>query len=219
MNKAFFEHKLFIFDLDGTLLDSSNDVIDSINEVLAHFDKPKGSDDAIRYSIGGELDLIFKSALKDERGFDFDLAEAMFIKAYHKNCANRSELFPFAYELLAHLKSQNKHIALFTTKETKDTAKVLEHHNIADMFEFVVARQEVSKPKPDPEGLYTILNHFSHVDIEDAILIGDTYYDLLSGHHADVKTMIVTHGFDKEVLNHPQQPSLVVDGFKTLLHD
>lgn len=219
MSKQFFDHKLFIFDLDGTLLDSSNDVIDSINEVLAHFNKPKGSDHAIRYSIGGELDLIFKSALEDETGFDFDLAEEMFISTYHKNCANRSELFPYVRDLLSHLKSQNKHIALFTTKQTNDTMKVLEHHNIMDMFDIVVARQEVEKPKPHPEGLHTILKHFSHLNPSDAIMIGDTYYDLLSGHNADLKTLIVTHGFDRDVLKHPQQPTMVVNGFHELLND
>jgi phosphoglycolate phosphatase len=217
MSKSFYDHELFVFDLDGTLLDSSPDVIDSINEVLDFFNKPKGSDDAIRYSIGGELDKIFSSALEDTTGFDFDLAEEMFISTYHRNCANKSTFFPHATELLTRLKSQNKHIALFTTKQTKDVVKVLEHLNMTDMFEIIVARQEVEIPKPHPEGLHIILDYFSTIKPEDAIMIGDTYYDLAVGHNALMNTMIIKHGYDRNVLNHAQQPTWVINDFKELL--
>lgn len=217
MKKHFYDHELFVFDLDGTLLDSSPDVIDSINEVLNHFNKPKGSDDAIRHSIGGELDKIFLSALEDASDFDMDLAEELFIPTYHKRCANRSVFFPNATKLLKHLKQQNKRIALFTTKENKDTMKVLEHLDMLDMFEMIVARQDVEQPKPHPEGLHKILEHFSLENPKDVIMIGDTYYDLAAGHNAQVNTMIVKHGYDKNVLNHKQQPTWVIHNFSELL--
>lgn len=219
MSKNFFDYELFIFDLDGTLLDSSLDVIDSINEVLNHFDKPKGSDDAIRFSIGGELEKIFSSALDSDADFDFAAAEELFITTYHNNCANKASLFPNATELLNELKKQNKRIALFTTKENKDTIKVLEHLNIKHMFEIIVARQDVDQAKPHPEGLHKILKHFPSINPNDAIMIGDTYYDLAAGHYAQLDTMIVKHGYDRNVLNHPQQPTRVISNYSEVLEE
>lgn len=219
MTQSFYDYQLYVFDLDGTLLDSSPDVVDSINEVLEHFGKPKGSDQAIRYSIGGEMDKIFSSALEDTTGFDMDLAIETFIEIYHKNCANKSTFFPHATELLTKLKKMNKHIALFTTKDNKDTNKVLEHLGMKDMFEVIVARQDVQEPKPHPEGLHKVLEYFPKVSKEDVIMIGDTYYDLMSGTQAKVDTLIVQHGYDLNVLNHDVKPTRYIKDFKELLEN
>ncbi len=164
--------KLVAFDCDGVLFDSRQANIAFYNGILAHFDRPALSPEAVDYihshTVAESLEHIFQGYLDLEavvrfaRGFDYSPFIAMMVEEPHLR------------EFLRFLR-QNWFTALATNRTTT-TQAVLMHHGLTDDFDMVVSAQDVSRPKPHPESFERILEHFK-LTPQDAIYIGDSRVD------------------------------------------
>jgi phosphoglycolate phosphatase len=164
--------KLVAFDCDGVLFDSQQANIAFYNTILAHFDRPPLSSEAVDYihshTVGESLEHIFKgyldlaAVLDFVRSFDYRPFIPMMLEEPHLR------------EFLQFLRP-GCYLALATNRTTT-TRAVLTYHGLADDFDLVVSAQDVSRPKPHPEAFVRILEHF-RLSPREAIYIGDSRVD------------------------------------------
>lgn len=164
--------KLVAFDCDGVLFDSQQANIAFYNAILAHFDRPPLSPEAVDYihshTVGESLTHIFTgypdlSAVLDfARSLDYRPFISMMVEEPHLR------------EFLQFLRP-GCYLALATNRTTT-TRAVLTYHGLADDFDLVVSAQDVSRPKPHPESFVRILSHF-RLSPREAIYIGDSRVD------------------------------------------
>jgi len=164
--------KLVAFDCDGVLFDSQQANIAFYNAILAHFDRPPLSPEAVDYihshTVVESLEHLFKGYLDLEavlhfaRSVDYSPFIPMMLEE------------PFLREFLQFLRP-GCYLALATNRTTT-TQAVLTYHGLANDFDLVVSAQDVSRPKPHPESFVRILEHFRLSPLE-AIYIGDSRVD------------------------------------------
>jgi phosphoglycolate phosphatase len=164
--------KLVAFDCDGVLFDSQGANIAFYNAILAHFDRPPLSPEAVDYihshTVGESLEHIFAgyldltAVLDFARSFDYSPFIPMMLEEPHLR------------EFLQFLRP-GCYLALATNRTTT-TQAVLTYHGLADDFDMVVSAKDVSCPKPHPESFVRILEHFRLSPLE-AIYIGDSRVD------------------------------------------
>lgn len=174
MNTKF---KGFIFDMDGTIIDSKID----FKALYQHFNLPAGH---------GILEYI--SSLTDEE----QINKAQEVLHHHEmQGALLSEPIDHAFEFLNFLNSEKIPTALFTRNSKKVTEKTLEIHNLK--FDICLTRDDV-KAKPDPEGLIKIQTHWNYT-ADQILYVGDYKYDLWAGLAAKMPTALYLNesaGFD-----------------------
>jgi phosphoglycolate phosphatase len=164
--------KLVAFDCDGVLFDSQQANIAFYNAILAHFDRPPLSPEAVDFihshTVGESLQHIFKgyadlaAVFQFARSFDYHPFIAMMVEEPHLR------------EFLQFLRP-GCYLALATNRTTT-TQAVLTYHGLADDFDLVVSAQDVSRPKPHPESFVRILEHF-RLSPREALYIGDSRVD------------------------------------------
>lgn len=175
--------RLWVFDLDGTLVDSRFDLVSAVNATLAHRGLAALPEDIVVSHIGdGAEDLIRRSLeaagmpgpeIRD--GF----ADTMrwFLDYYGEHCLDRTVLYPGALELLDDLAARGRPLAVLTNKPEKPTLKILEHLGILARFRAVVPGDGPLGRKPDPTGLAYILRNVN-ASPQESVLVGDSLQDL-----------------------------------------
>lgn len=215
--KNFITNDCFVFDLDGTIVDTSPDIVDSVRYVLKLLNLPYRPYEAIRDSIGGGAFEILRRNVPDEYHEQLNSIVEIFKNHYDRNCTNKSFLYPNVVELLEMLKTNKKKIAIYTFKTRDATNKILLDYDIDQYFDAVVTKDDVTKPKPDPEGIYRIMDILNYHTKEKIIMIGDTQFDVLTGKNANVHTLGVTFGYDPNLIDYDIQADFYIDNYDELL--
>jgi phosphoglycolate phosphatase len=211
------DNSVFIFDLDGTLVDTSPDIIDSVKYTLALLVLPEKSDQQIKESIGGGAKAILEKNIPPENIDSLDLAIELFKTHYDQNCSNKSYLYPNVFLILSYLKAKGKKLAVYTFKTKSATYKVLKDYKIFDFFDCIVTKDDVQQPKPHPEGIYKILTFFDYQSHDNIVMIGDTTFDIETGKNAMVNTIAVTYGYEPSIKNSKVQADLYIDDFADII--
>ncbi|MGE6379061.1 pyrophosphatase PpaX [Peribacillus muralis] len=172
-----------LFDLDGTLINTNELIIASFTETLNHFCPGRFKREDIIPFIGPTLTDTFSSI--DPKRVKEMIA---FYRAYNwKNHDALVTQFDGVYETVQTLKQAGYKLAVVTTKKRDVVEKGLRLSNLEPFFEVVVTLDEVENAKPDPEPLVKALTQLGSVP-EEAIMIGDSYHDILGGKNAGAKT-------------------------------
>jgi len=181
----------WLFDLDGTLVDSSAGVVRAFHAAQAAFDESPAEAERIRNSIGYPLTATVArlSRVPYERFYPVFLEEAM------SSMHHLSALLPGARELLECLAGDGKLLALVTSKQSDNARRILSHLGVEHHFAAVVGSESVSRPKPDPEPVRFALTQLRATPAE-ALMVGDTQNDIRAAHAAHVPTIAVTGGVD-----------------------
>ncbi len=198
--------RLYIFDLDGTLLDTRRDLTTAVNEMLAVFGvKPKSLDEVVGYVGDGIRRLVERSMGVNSP--DLERAEELFREAYEAHLVDATVPYPGVVETLQML--DRSHKAVFTNKSHRLSVRLLEELGILHFFSVVVGGDSVKEKKPFPEGIEHILEK-TGTRTEDAVMIGDNKNDVLSAQKAGIASVFVTYGFSR--LEHvlPHNPDYVI---------
>jgi phosphoglycolate phosphatase len=201
---------LIIFDLDGVLINSFDDLADALNLTLKQMGLKTHTYEEIKKFFWKASEAFFLDALGGKENFSLYYEE--FIDRYYKNhfnnCLNKTRLFPGVKEVLEHYSS--KKLAVATNKNNILTEKILRELGVIDYFHAVVCPESVSKPKPDPEMIELLLEK-AGVAHERAVIIGDSRSDILTGKNAGIATVGATYGFGdrQELLD--EGPDFVID--------
>ena len=213
MNKKI---KCILIDLDGTIINSGPDLIDSLNFVLRNQNIKPVERSIIGSLVGGGAKAMIIRAyqnLKLKPPLNMDSLVEDFLEFYFDNCSKRSFLYPDVFNTLKVLKSKFK-IALCTNKKQFITEKILMDFKIKDFFDCVLGSDSKIKLKPDTEMLEYCLNECNVVP-EQAVMIGDSNNDIIPAKTLGMKSIYVTYGYGK--IENSIKPDYVIDSFNKVL--
>jgi haloacid dehalogenase superfamily, subfamily IA, variant 1 with third motif having Dx(3-4)D or Dx(3-4)E len=210
------QYETYIFDLDGTLLDTLDDLAAAVNYTLRTYGMPEHSRDDIRRFVGNGVRMLMTRAVPNgEQNPQFEEVFSTFRMYYMQHSLDTTHPYDGVPEMLAALKQRGCRLAVVSNKFDKAT-KELCRHFFADTIEVAVGEHEAEgihkKPAPD-----TVIEALSQLDVgrENAVYVGDSDVDLETAHNACLPCISVLWGFrDKEFLlahgaktfiNHPNE--------------
>ncbi len=183
---------IILFDLDGTLIDSTEAILESFHNSFKIHNYPAPQDKDIKALIGYPLDVMYSNlGVKEAEVWNF---VETYKRHYREISTQKTYLLESAREAVI-LASEFARIGIVTTKTGKYSQVLMEHFNLMEYFEVLIGREHVQKPKPDAE---PILNALELLDTQDRDIwmIGDTKLDLVSAKNAGVNSIGVLTGYD-----------------------
>lgn len=187
-----FKAELIIFDLDGTLIDSSEDIAWAVNMTLRQIGFEGLSYQAIKERIGWGVKMLLEKVLPEEKQDLLEEARSIFMGHYSGHLLVKSKLYPGVMDVLNHFKNQK--LAVATNKPFNLTEKILDGLNISGYFKKVVGGDGVQNKKPAPEAIEIILREL-RVSPENSVFVGDSKIDIEAGKKAGIITIGAAYGF------------------------
>jgi phosphoglycolate phosphatase len=201
--------RLVVFDLDGTLIDSSRDLASAVNRALrrAAPGAPSLDEDVVRSFVGsGARILITRSVAAAGLERSVDEVLPLFLEEYRRGLLDATRLYPGTEDALERLR--DRPLAVLTNKPGDMSRAILDGLGVAGRFFRIYGAGDIDARKPDPAGLKRIAEE-AGVDVQAAVMVGDSGIDVLTGRAAGALTAGVTYGFDAESFrDHP--PDLLV---------
>lgn len=198
-----------IFDLDGTLLNTLDDLCDSVNFTMRRFGRQERTLDEVRCFVGSGLRELMRKCLgKTSADEETDMFLAVFKEHYAENLNNKTAPYNGIPALLAKLKDNNIKIGIVSNKADAALKKLCAlYFPEADT---AAGEKEGVLRKPSPDGVFAALKDMS-ADIASAVYVGDSEVDIMTARNARLPVISVTWGFrDKEVLK-KLNPDYMVD--------
>lgn len=210
--KRFSGVKAFVFDLDGTLIDSKLDLVLSMNATLVHLGRQPLEHEQIASYVGGGVPLLMKRALGDG-GSEEEIEKGIvhFLDYYRAHMLDNTVLYPGVRECLDALRGRS--LAVLTNKPVKFSQAIIAGLNMSDYFRFVYGGNSFEKKKPDPIGLHTLLRDFE-VAPRDLLMVGDSEVDIQTARNAGTLACGVTYGLGRMGPQCP--PDLLLDSLADL---
>lgn len=190
----------YIFDLDGTLLSSLDDLAASTNYALRWAGMPERTLEEVRMFVGNGVKLLMERAIPDGlHNPRFEEVYAKFREHYLMHNLDRTRPYDGVLELLAELKRRGKKLAIVSNKfyaATQDLA----HHFFADTIEVAIGERENIRKKPAPDTVLEALRQLG-ASKDGAVYIGDSDVDVMTAKNSGLPCISVLWGFrDKEFL-------------------
>jgi len=194
--------KVIIFDLDGTLIDSSPDLALAINHMLSTIKKETFSLDEIHHWVGNGAQTLVKRALSgsaqiasniDEK--EFEDALDIFLKFYAKNLAVQTITYPHVLSTLAKLKTYGYKLVIVTNKPFDFVAPILKALKLEEYFEFHLGGDSLKEKKPNPAPLLYVCEKLN-VTVDECVMIGDSKNDILAAQACGMKSIGLTYGYN-----------------------
>lgn len=189
-----------IFDLDGTLSDSIHSMKYCGDRALAEFGYGPFSVEQYKYFVGDGAANLVKRALAaggDRDGIHFEEAFARYKEYFARDCMYQVKPYDGIRELLTALKQKGLYLAVLSNKPHQETLRVIETLFGKDCFDIVQGQMDGVPIKPDPAGVFRILDRFQ-TKPEECLYLGDTSTDMKTGKVAGVFTVGVLWGFRKK---------------------
>ena len=193
-------YQLAIFDLDGTLLDTLEDLADSVNYVMRFFEYPERSLAEVRNFVGnGIRKLVEKSAPEGTAEEEVDRMLATFIVYYKEHCADKTKPYAGIWELLKQLREKGVKLAVVSNKADAAVKVLCEQYFPGIFHESVGERAGIAR-KPAPDTVYEVLKNL-RIEKANAVYIGDSEVDVQTACNAEMACIAVDWGFrDAKVL-------------------
>ncbi len=207
--------KLFIFDLDGTLINAYPAIVESMNYTLRRMNHPEAESERIIRSVGLGNDGLMKKFFSDQ---EVPEARQIYREHHRDNLIGKISLLPGALALLRNLKAKGKLLAVASNRPAETAALLIKILEIEVYFDRVLTGEEVAQPKPAPDILIALLDYFQ-VSREEAVYVGDMDIDAETGAAAGVKTVIVVTGSSTREEIETARPDLILDSLKDFPED
>jgi phosphoglycolate phosphatase len=187
--------RAIIFDLDGTLIDSKLDLVNSVNAMLRATHREEMPVEVVAGYIGHGAPRLIASVLgttstEGERATALDI----FLEHYEKHSLDATRPYPGVEEALASL---NGHpMAVLTNKPTVPSLQILQGLGLAKYFQRIYGGDSFANKKPDPRGAQFTLQELGAVP-EESAMVGDSDVDIQTARNAGMRAIAVQYGFGK----------------------
>jgi phosphoglycolate phosphatase len=193
-NTPITQKSVILFDLDGTLIDSTEAILDSFRESFAEMGGSYPGDEAVKALVGHPLTEMYRSyGVPEER-------VATYVDCYKRHYRQvhtlKTLLLPGAREAVE-LAASFARLGVVTTKTGKYSRELLEHFGLMERFEVLIGSEDVTRHKPHPEPLQVALKRME-TGPERAWMIGDTCLDMEAARAAGVRPAGVCCGYGSE---------------------
>ena len=188
------QYKAVLFDLDGTLLNTLEDLWISVNTVMRRFGEPEHSRDAVRHCVGNGVRTLMRRAVpggEDNPRFEEELAAQ--IAYYRGHGKEHTAPYDGIEEMLASLRAKGLSVAILSNKE-EVAAKELSDHYFRGRYDLVMGNTKERPRKPDPTIIRAALAEFGTSPAE-ALYVGDSETDAETAENAGVDYVLVAWGF------------------------
>ncbi len=210
--------RLVVFDLDGTLIDSSQDLCNSINATLAHFGKPELPDAVIATYIGDGASMLVRRAFGDPEGDKHDqeyvdAALLFFLDFYRVHKLDFTRVYPGVLQALEHIQIAHPdlHMACLTNKPIRPSEEICHELGLSTFFFRIYGGNSFHIKKPDPHGLLTLIAEASArnassgapqptITPEETVMVGDSAVDVLTARNCGARSIGCTFGLAPQSL-------------------
>lgn len=183
-----------IFDLDGTLLNTLDDLADSVNAALRKNRLPERTTDEVRRFVGnGVLNLMRRAIPNGEDNPKFEQTYADFRAYYAQHCTDKTAPYPGIMALLAELSAQGYKLAVVSNKFDAAVKKLNEQY-FAGLIPVAIGEKETVRKKPAPDSVFAAMEELQS-DAAHSIYVGDSDVDIETAKNAGIPCISVTWGF------------------------
>ncbi len=203
--------QLIIYDLDGTLVDTREDITRAVNETLRQLQHPPLPQEAIIRHVGLGVRHLLRECVAIDDPVVIERAAKIYRAYYAEHLADHSRLCPSAAEALDGF--ANRRQAVLTNKPQDHSERLLDLLGISARFIAILGGEAGYPSKPDPAGLRALLQRES-LEPDAALLIGDSPVDIETGRRAGVFTAVVRNGFTPVEELRAAAPDALVDDLR-----
>jgi len=185
---------IILFDLDGTLIDSTDAILEGFHNSFDVYKHIHPSDEEIKALIGYPLDVMYRElGVEEVKIMEF---VNTYKEYYRVISCEKTYLLKGAKEAVL-LANEIAEIGIVTTKTGKYSQVIMEHFGIMDYFKVLIGREHVENPKPHEEPILKALSSFD-IKGKEIWMIGDTKLDLISAKNAEVNSIGVLSGYGSQ---------------------
>jgi phosphoglycolate phosphatase len=204
---------LCIFDLDGTLVDTSGDLTNSVNDMLSHYHIEKMKKEKVVEYVGDGIKRLVERCISGH-AVDVEEAVKLFKAFYAERLVQTTHPYPGVPETLKRLDGKVK--TVLTNKAYQFTKEILSRLDLSRYFAIIVGGDTFQRKKPSTDAVDFILRE-TGVERKNTVLIGDGKNDMLTAHNAGIASIYVTYGFGTLDGLGDVRPDYVIDSPEELL--
>jgi phosphoglycolate phosphatase len=186
--------ELVIFDLDGTIIDSLDDLTAATNYMLSELGRRNLLKNEVRKLVGQGARRLVQRAMPDASSEDIEHGLNLFLAYNEEHIVDKTKLYPGVIETLDELNRQGRRLAVLSNKNVTLCRKVMNILRVESFFTSVVGADSNPFRKPSPEPVLKLLQEYS-IAPGKAAIIGDSINDMAAGKSADVVTIGCTYGY------------------------
>jgi len=206
---ALTEIRLLVFDLDGTLVDSKQDLALSVNAMRQQMGLGPLPLDLIASYVGHGVTTLVQRALGDQASEEnMEKGLAFFLEYYRLHMLDNTTPYPGVREALQEL--GDRKLAVLTNKPANFTREMLARLELAPCFSYIYGGNSFPRKKPDPMGVERLMSDLM-ASPQQTMIVGDSDTDVLTGRNARVWTCGVTYGFGAHTLEDVPPDLLIAD--------
>lgn len=206
--------KLVVFDLDGTLIDSAEDIARAVNELRERFELAPLPLETIESYIGNGVRKLLERALPGFERESVEDAHEIYLPIYRRRLLDNTRAYPGVVPALEELDVAGRTLAVLTNKPLKESLLILEGLGLRRHFAQVYGGDSFEHKKPDPTGLRCLLDE-TNAGPRETLFVGDSAVDLETARNAGVRCCLVTYGIRPETVA-ALEPDLRVDDLREL---
>lgn len=186
--------KLAVFDLDGTLINSLEDIAEATNYSMRSLGFPEHELSKFNYFVGDGVKKLIERALPPDNPDSFDIALKLYNEYYDKNYKVKTYVYDGIPEALEKLKKSGVVLAVASNKTHQFVVSVINHYFGDDIFSVICGKSENRPVKPDPAIIEDIMKGLD-ADFDEGFMVGDTAIDINTGKNSGLKTIGCLWGF------------------------
>lgn len=205
---------LYILDLDGTIVDSLDDLTASVNVMRREFALPSLERQTVKGMVGQGARNLVERALPGRSPREIEYGLEIFLEHNERHLFDRTRLYPEVAETLVDLGRQGHTLALLSNKNEGLCRKLLEHFGIAGHFAAVLGGDSLTSRKPSPEPVLHLMKLLSRRPAE-TVMVGDSINDIAAGRDAGVMTVGCSFGYGEP--SELVDATFIIDSFSGLL--